>query len=157
MSWVTVKNPTLDQLELIMLKAMVNAKEKCHDCGVSPGEIHTPGCDVARCLSCGGQRLSCTCEDDKGDGDVWTGLWPGTLECFEYGLVCYWDGPDPFTDIEINRELRFSYNDEAEIRLSKGKKPKRLHSFREFLIRYKVKPELINPIYSKKRELEALS
>lgn len=31
----------------------------CHDCGVDPGQAHEDGCDTARCLVTGGQRLMC--------------------------------------------------------------------------------------------------
>lgn len=61
---------------------------KCHDCGVVPGQKHREYCDVSRCLECGGQRLSCSCDGDEGDGDIWTGTWPGVAECEEYGLWC---------------------------------------------------------------------
>ena len=150
MPWVSIKSPSIDMLETLMLEAMSRANEKCHDCGVSPGEVHTPGCDVARCLSCGGQRLSCRCRGNEGDGDIWTGLWPGTVECFEYGLVCYWEGPSPVPGFGPDKKPRFSYNDEAEMRAS-GKFPERLHSFRDFLIKYKVKPELIDKLFSRKQ------
>ena len=36
-------------------------KQKCHDCGVSEGEIHGYGCDMERCPFCGGQLISCDC------------------------------------------------------------------------------------------------
>jgi len=150
MPWISIKSPTIDMLETLMLEAMSRSNEKCPDCGVSPGEAHLPGCDVARCLSCGGQRLSCRCEDNGGDGDIWTGLWPGTIECFEYGLVCYWDGPHPIGGIESVNKPRFDLNTEAEMRAT-GKFPKKIHSFRDFLIKYEVKPELINKIFSREQ------
>jgi len=61
--------------------------KECHDCGAKPGEKHLDGCDVARCKSCGGQRLSCDCEN-PGE-DVWTGVWPGIKECYEQKLICF--------------------------------------------------------------------
>jgi hypothetical protein len=35
----------------------------CHDCVAIPGELHVPGCDMERCPKCGGQWISCGCED----------------------------------------------------------------------------------------------
>jgi len=59
----------------------------CPDCGVKPGEQHDGYCDVARCTACGGQLLSCECEDGK--ADVWSGLWPGVKECYERKLIAF--------------------------------------------------------------------
>jgi hypothetical protein len=68
--------------------------EACYDCGVEPGESHKAGCDIARCLITGEQRLSCSDDHDCGS-DVWTGLWPGEAECVEFGWWSKWiDGPD---------------------------------------------------------------
>ena len=84
------------------------------------GDMHTPGCDVERCVLCGGQAIACSCvykvngldSDDleemhpdiynngpteemynKLDVEIeklggrllWTGLYPGTEECIEFG------------------------------------------------------------------------
>jgi hypothetical protein len=33
----------------------------CHDCGVIPGQLHTPDCDMEECPKCGGQWITCEC------------------------------------------------------------------------------------------------
>lgn len=74
---------------------MENESRSCYDCGVEPGELHADGCDIARCLATGGQRLSCygrhepplpgtnPCGQDR-----WSGMWPGVAECRELGWFC---------------------------------------------------------------------
>lgn len=60
----------------------------CHDCGVSIGEDHRPGCDVERCPRCGFQRFSCDCapEDTAGLKNIpWSGEFPGAKECRALG------------------------------------------------------------------------
>lgn len=39
--------------------------EKCHDCGVKPGEIHKVVCDWEVCSKCGGQMLTCDCNSEE--------------------------------------------------------------------------------------------
>jgi hypothetical protein len=60
------------------------ADRECPDCGVWPGREHDENCDVARCMATGRQRLSCFGGHDCGQ-DVWTGEWPGDVECREFG------------------------------------------------------------------------
>jgi len=71
----------------------------CPDCQVEPGTRHSEGCDVARCNLHGTQFISCDfcIEYDEDDNEIvlfpdakptiWTGAWPNTSECREYG---YW-------------------------------------------------------------------
>lgn len=59
---------------------------QCPDCGVMPGNEHKDGCDIARCLICGGQKLGCDCISNN--TDVWTGIYPGIRECYNQKLIC---------------------------------------------------------------------
>jgi hypothetical protein len=81
----------------------------CHDCGVRPGELHKAGCDVEQCPECGGQAMQCLseiecphCHETHIHADCteepiahslipWIGIWPGTLECREFGWYSYFD------------------------------------------------------------------
>jgi hypothetical protein len=52
----------------------------CGDCGVTPGKMHEEDCDVARCKNCGMQLfLHSGC--DEPENTMWTGMWPGVVEC----------------------------------------------------------------------------
>ncbi len=95
----------------------------CPYCEVGIGEAHRARCDVARCLTTGQQRsTSCRCPRD-----VWTGRWPGTAECEEFGwmigpgqpdlnrllttatwdpLACRWNRPIPATPTTDTGEPR---------------------------------------------------
>ena len=64
---------------------------RCPDCQVAASDKHRPGCDVARCKLTGWQALQC--EEDHPEeecfGTVWTGQWPGNIECQEFGWYSY--------------------------------------------------------------------
>lgn len=63
--------------------------DQCPDCAVPTGAPHAAGCDVARCLVTGLQRLSCRhLAHDCGE-DVWSGRWPGEAECEEFDWWAY--------------------------------------------------------------------
>lgn len=109
MSWKRIENPSDELVEKLWAEEKANANKSCRDCGVEPGRKHRQGCDTARCLKCGGQRLSCNCKD-SGE-DVWTGIWPGTEIAYKHKLVCYWDGDPRFG----SREPRFDLNEAAMI------------------------------------------
>jgi len=88
--FLTPKQMGLNESEIAEIAERLWKEEeisKCPDCQVEPGENHDEMCDVARCTSCKGQRLSCDCED--GEPDIWTGKWPGVKECYERKLICY--------------------------------------------------------------------
>ncbi len=66
-------------------------QDRCPDCAVAVGEAHIydevdGGCDVARCLVTGLQRLMCDLNHDCGR-DTWTGWWPGHVDCQRYGWM----------------------------------------------------------------------
>ncbi|PSL51377.1 hypothetical protein B0I31_1216 [Saccharothrix carnea] len=61
-------------------------RPQCPDCEVATGQPHVEGCDVARCLRTGLQRLSCEHEHDCGK-DTWSGRWPGEVDCERFGWM----------------------------------------------------------------------
>jgi len=82
-------------------KGCCHEKRNCPDCGVKPGKPHLINCDVERCPICGMQALQCfidcpccgglfaSCENvevEYKDKVLWTGIWPGVLECQELNL-----------------------------------------------------------------------
>jgi hypothetical protein len=69
------------------------AYKACNDCAQVVGTVHSDGCDVARCLVTGGQRLSCEGEDHDCGWEIWTGEWPGVEACRRLDLWCYWGPP----------------------------------------------------------------
>jgi hypothetical protein len=91
MPWI----PVSDLQNLLVRMGLLRTSRNCPDCNAEAGQPHKDGCDVERCSSCGGQRLSCDCggTHDKAFAR-WTGFWPGELECLGLGLVARWQ-PDP--------------------------------------------------------------
>lgn len=93
---------------------------RCPDCGVAPGEFHEPGCDVERCFYCGGQFISCQCNNEQGlvaanNPLPWTGIWPGAVECEKYDLWCKM-GPNGWekcsrSDPEASHDLNRLYTE----------------------------------------------
>ncbi|PXY18287.1 hypothetical protein [Prauserella flavalba] len=70
---------------------LIDYQDRCPDCDVEVGEAHIydevdGGCDVARCLVTGYQRLMCDLDHDCGR-DVWTGWWPGQIDCERLGWM----------------------------------------------------------------------
>lgn len=105
---------------------MPEQKRNCPDCGVAPGHIHLPGCDVERCPKCGGQLISCDCRVNEIEQYTllpWTGTWPGEEECIAFGwysrlapghgwVQCEKDHPDAGPD--LNRlHMECSWDAEA--------------------------------------------
>lgn len=98
-----------------MTKQDTTELSRCGDCGVVPGGTHVPGCDVERCPGCGMQRIQCDEESHQVMPDSpWTGLWPGVVECQEFGWYARFvpngkpswretTGDDPEATEDLNR------------------------------------------------------
>lgn len=91
--WKTPKDMGLSESEVTEIseklwkEELSEASRHCPDCAVAPGENHQHGCDIARCKNCGGQALSCGCEEELLGEDKWDGTWPGSKECYEKKLI----------------------------------------------------------------------
>jgi hypothetical protein len=85
-------------------------RETCHDCGARVGEEHLENCDVARCNTCGGQRLGCGCDEEN--HDTWTGYWPGVEYCHKNKLVVY---------DTASQTIRFDLNTAAVMRMKEAR------------------------------------
>ncbi|HLD91436.1 MAG TPA: hypothetical protein VI911_10565 [Patescibacteria group bacterium] len=108
--WIKVENPSDELVEEIWKKENDDIG-MCPDCGVAVDEQHLENCDVARCLKCGDQRLSCNCEE--GEGDIWTGIWPGIEIAYKHKLVCQWKNSDRTLE-----KPSFDLNEVARMRIT---------------------------------------
>lgn len=79
----------------------------CGDCAVPPGAMHQENCDVARCKNCGAQLFlhSGFNNCDSPENTMWTGTWPGVLECRVLGWYTDEDGFWGRTE-DLNRFVR---------------------------------------------------
>src|SRR5947209_20394498 len=61
--------------------------EPCPDCDAAAGDFHRLGCDIEQCPYCGRQLISCLCrrKPPLDDRMRWSGIWPGVVECREFG------------------------------------------------------------------------
>jgi len=74
------------------VNALPRLAVRCPDCQAAAGQPHASGCDVARCMATGLQRISCDGEhgeyDDHGCGqDRWLAGWPGMDDADRYGVT----------------------------------------------------------------------
>ena len=60
------KNGATDKKADIRPKTIKDMEKAiCHDCNAIEGEYHQAGCDMERCIKCGGQLISCDCKRKK--------------------------------------------------------------------------------------------
>ena len=92
-----VKNPPQWMLDGLLNEDKTD--KPCPDCQAKVGTPHKHGCDTARCLRTGVQRLQCGC--GKCGEDVWTGHWPGIELAYQRKLVCY-DTATGYVMLDLN-------------------------------------------------------
>jgi hypothetical protein len=108
----------------------------CSVCKAPKGGHHVLGCSIERCALCGAQAISCGCvwkltttvgfiesapteEEMWGQYDAevqryggrlpWEGEFPGSKECREYNLYCYWDSaPNPAQPLAAGKWVQCS-------------------------------------------------
>lgn len=57
-------------LDAETLKMVKNYEGPCGDCAVAKGGYHHPGCDMEECPVCGGQLISCSCDENAEQEDL---------------------------------------------------------------------------------------
>src|SRR5665647_411105 len=66
--------------EMSALLESARKKARCHDCGVSEGEIHEYGCDMEVCPFCGGQLISCDCGIGEMDDEPFSKIYDEDID-----------------------------------------------------------------------------
>jgi hypothetical protein len=76
--------------------ACAYGRPPCRDCGAQAGSLHDDGCDMAKCLHTGQQRLACRAigpllgqEPHDCGKDWWAGYDRDEDQAAAYGLWCY--------------------------------------------------------------------
>lgn len=93
----------------ISMKDVAHFTEQCPDCEASIGELHGDGCDVEACPECGGQFVSCDCELTV-PRLPWTGYWPGSAECLEFGWYSKFVTGDGWVSCDKDDPQMYSVN-----------------------------------------------
>jgi len=53
----------------------IEVRTNCPDCGAKSGFPHQDDCDIQRCSACGGQYITCKCDDHVPTESLWLGVW----------------------------------------------------------------------------------
>jgi hypothetical protein len=77
-----------DQATIDRVTADCHWDRPCGDCAAELGQPHADGCDVARCMRTGEQRIACNGRHDCGS-QIWEGMWPGQDVAIEHGFYSY--------------------------------------------------------------------
>jgi hypothetical protein len=76
----------------------------CHDFGRLLGEAHLLGCEMERCPDCGGQRVSCGCQEPDNSDDSEPGSEPSRYRVIEEEFA--------YQTYDVVREAAVEYLDE---------------------------------------------
>ncbi len=99
----------------------MNPANHCHDCGVSIGELHVPGCDNEACTKCGLQRISCGCTSNK--RERWTGIAREKMlrVCEEHGWYTKWENGKGWVPAKLEDENSMHDLNKAAVFLTQNK------------------------------------
>lgn len=60
---------------VVRQNGQIEVRMNCPDCGVKGGVPHREDCDIQRCSTCGGQYITCKCDDHVPTESLWLGVW----------------------------------------------------------------------------------